>query len=456
VTTPRRTLFAASLGFFVVILDTTIVNVALPSIGDDLGDDLGDLQWVVDSYVIVFAALLLSSGALGDRIGVARCYGAGMALFTFASVACGAAPTLPVLLAARVLQGVGAALLLPNSLALVRLAYHDPGSRAKAIATWAAVGGIALAAGPILGGILTTSLDWRAIFLVNLPVGVIAVAATARAPRSPLRETPLDLPGQVAAIVAVGAVTFAVIEAGERGVGDRAALAAFALFLVASGAFLAIERRSVHPAVPFDLFRSPMVGTAIFAGLVFNFAFYGQVFALTLYFQEVLGHSALVSGLMFLPLFGMIAGLNVAAGVLTSRHGPRPPLIFGEVVLIVGLLAMLVLDASTPTALILVLLVPMGIGGGISIPPLTAALLEALPPERAGLASGVFNAARQFGGGLGVAVFGGLGAASGLVDGRHVALVLGAVGVAVALGVTVAYVDPPRRRARRVAMVEAD
>ena len=243
----RRTLFAASLGFFVVILDTTIVNVALPAIGDDLGGDLGDLQWVVDGYVIAFAALLLSSGALGDRIGVARGYSAGMVLFTAASVACGLAPSLPVLLAARVLQGVGAALLLPNSLALVRLAYDDPGARAKAIATWAAVGGVALAAGPVLGGILTEAVDWRAIFFVNVPVGIVAVAA--------------DLAGAALAARAHAArparpgggdrrrrqLTFAVIEAGERGVGNTATLIAAALFVVATAAFLAIERRSPTP-----------------------------------------------------------------------------------------------------------------------------------------------------------------------------------------------------------------
>ncbi len=165
------------------------------------------------------------------------------------------------------------------------------------------------------------------------------------------------------------------------------------------------------------------------------------MFVLSLYFQEVLGHSALIAGLMFLPLTALITGVNVGAGALTSRLGPRPPLIAGELVLIAGLLVMLALDASTSTALILVLLVPMGIGGGLSIPPLTAALLEALPAERAGLASGVFNAARQFGGGLGVAVFGGL-VASGFVAGMHVALVLGAIGVAVALVLTVAYVHP--------------
>ena len=343
----RRTLFAASLGFFVVILDTTIVNLALPAIGDDLGGDLGDLQWVVDGYVVAFAALLLSSGALGDRIGVARGYSAGMLVFTVASVACGLAPSLPVLLGARVLQGVGAALLLPNSLALVRLAYHDPGARAKAIATWAAMGGVALAAGPVVGGILTTTVDWRAIFFLNVPVGILAIALTSRAPRSPRERTPLDLPGQAAAIVAIGALTFAVIEAGQHGIGAPATLIAAALFVVGATAFVAIERRSSHPAVPFDLFRSHLVATAVAGGMLFNFAFYGQVFVLSLYFQDVLGHSALISGLMFLPLTALIAATNVVAGRLTSREGPRRPLIVGELILIAGLLAMLVFDETT-------------------------------------------------------------------------------------------------------------
>lgn len=447
---PARVLFAASLGFFVVILDVTIVNVALPAIGDDLGADLSELQWVIDAYVVVFAALLLSSGALGDRIGVARCYVAGMTAFTLASVACGAAPTLGVLLGARVLQGAAAALLLPSSLALVRLAYPDAGERAKAVATWAAVGGVALAAGPVLGGLLTGAVDWRAIFLINIPVGIAAVVATVHGPRSARKRTPLDLPGQAAAIVAIGAVTFGVIEAGHEGLDSAAAIAGLVTFAVATGAFLAIERRSSHPAVPLDLFRAPMVATTIAAGLLFNFAFYGQVFVLSLYFQDVLGHSPLVTGLMFLPLTALIAAINIWAGRLTSAHGPRAPLLAGQLLTAVAMLGLLALDADTPTALILVLLVPVGIGAGLPVPPLTAALLEALPPERAGLASGVFNAARQFGGGIGVALFGGL-IAGEFVGGMHVALALGSAAVLLSMALTWLYVDPPARGAARTA-----
>ena len=217
---------------------------------------------------------------------------------------------------------------------------------------------------------------------------MVAVLANVHGPRSPRKRTPLDLPGQAAAIVAIGALTFGVIEAGHEGLDSTPALAAFAVFAVAAAAFVAIERSLAHPAVPLDLFRTPMVATTVVGGLLLNFAFYGQVFVLSLFFQQVLGHNALVSGLMFLPLTALIAAVNIVSGRLTSRHGPRPPLIAGQAIMIAGLLAMLAFDADSATALILVLLVPMGVGGGLAVPPLTAALLEALPPERAGLASG--------------------------------------------------------------------
>jgi DHA2 family methylenomycin A resistance protein-like MFS transporter len=443
---PRRTLFAASLGFFVVILDTTIVNLALPAIGEDLGASLSELQWVIDGYVVVFASLLLSSGALSDRIGAARCYAGGMIAFTTASVACGAAPTLGVLLVARVLQGAAAALLLPSSLALVRLAYDAPRERARGIAVWAAAGGVAIAAGPVLGGLLTSGVDWRAIFLLNVPVGAIAVIATVHGPRTPPLRTPLDLPGQIAAILGVGALTLAVIEAGHRGIGSGPALAAAAVFIASAVAFVVIERRSAHPAVPFDLFRAPVVGATITSGLIFNFAFYGQLFLLSLFFQGVLGHSALEAGLMFLPLTALIALANIYSGRWTSLSGPRRPLIAGELLLIAGFAALIGIDAESPTVLILAALTPIGIGGGLAIPPLTAALLEALPAERSGLASGVLNAARQFGGGLGVALFGGL-VGGEFVAGMHEALAIGVATLLVTVPLTLAYVDPPGKPA---------
>jgi MFS transporter, DHA2 family, methylenomycin A resistance protein len=438
----RRTLYAASLGFFLVVLDTTIVNVALPAIGEDLDADLSELQWVVDAYVVVFAGLLLSSGALSDRIGADRCYSLGMAAFAVASLACAAAPSLEVLLAARVIQGAAAALLLPSSLSLVRRAYPDAGERAHAIGLWAAIGGGALAAGPVLGGVLTDLVDWRAIFVINLPFAAAAVLLTAGAPRVPPHRDPLDVPGQIAAIVAVAALTFAVIEGGHEGVGSAPTVAAAAIAVAAGAAFVVIEMGSAHPAVPFELFRSRVLSSAVVIGLIFNFAFYGQVFVLSLFFQQVLGQSALEAGLMFLPLTALITGVNLIAGRVTASRGPRPTLLAGQVVMLAGFAAFSLVDADTAIAVILALLVPIGVGGGFAIPPLTAAMLESVPESKAGLASGSFNAARQFGGGLGVAVFGAM-IATNFVASMQLSMLLAAAGILVTLALSAAYIRTP-------------
>lgn len=422
-----------------IVLDTTVVNVAVPSVGDDLDAALSDLQWIVDAYVVVFAALLLSSGTLSDRIGAARCFSLGMIGFTAASLVCGAAPALWVLLAARVAQGAAAALLLPSSLALVRLAFEDPRERARAIGTWVAVGGTAVAAGPVLGGVLTSAVDWRAIFLINLPVGIIAVAANVRAPAAPRNREPLDLPGQLAAIVAVGTLTFAVIKGGHEGFASPLVVAMLLTFAFASAAFVAIERGSAHPALPLSLFRSPTLSGSVLVGLVLNFAFYGQLFVFSLFFQDVLGHSPVEAGLMFLPLTALIAGVNLVAGRMVNRFGPRVPLLLGQLSMVVGLLGMTQVDQDSATALILLLTVPIGVGGGLAIPPLTAVLLDSVPAEQAGLASGLFNAARQFGGGLGVAVFGGM-VASDFIPGMHLSLAVGAAAVLVSFAVAARYV----------------
>ena len=245
----RRTLAAALLGFFLITLDASVVNVALPAIGDDLHGGLSALQWVVDGYTLAFAALMLSTGALSDRVGAGRAFAGGVVVFAAASLACGAAPGLGVLVAARVVQGAAAAVMLPSSLALVRQAYPDPVGRTRAISLWATGGSTAVALGPVVGGVLTTAWDWRAIFFVNLPFALLALPL-ARAARSERRPAPLDVPGQLTAVLALGAVTFAVIEGGVRG-WSAAGLAA-----VAAAAFAVAERRHPHPVVPFGLFRN--------------------------------------------------------------------------------------------------------------------------------------------------------------------------------------------------------
>ncbi|MDU9000234.1 MFS transporter [Streptomyces mirabilis] len=404
---PAPALAAAVLGFFVITLDALVVNVALPSIQDDLGGGVTGLQWVMDGYTLMFAALLLSSGALSDRIGARQAYAAGFALFIAASAACGCAPTLGVLIGARLLQGLGAAVMLPASMALIREAYPDQVERARAISIWAMGGAVASAAGPVLGGFLTL-LSWRAIFFINLPVGLVALLLFTRIARSPRREAPLDRTGQIAAVVAMGGLTYGVIEAGADGVGAPRVLIALGLAIVALIVFLTSQARGRHPMVPLDLFRSRGVVVPLLGGFAFTVGFYGLVFLLSLYFQELRGLSSSATGLAFLPMTVVTAFMNLVAARAAERFGARVPIAVGLFLMAVGLMVLCVVPQSTPVRLMAVLLVPVGAGGALAVPALTAVLLDNVPAERAGTASGVLNTFRQLGGALAVAVYGAL------------------------------------------------
>ncbi|MFE5910208.1 MFS transporter [Streptomyces wedmorensis] len=401
---PGPALAAAMLGFALITLDTSVVNVALPAIGADLRAGMSGLQWVVDSYTLAFAALLLSSGALADRVGASRAYGAGAVVFTLASAACGVAPGLPALLAARTVQGAAAAVMLPASLALVREAYGDPERRARAVSLWAAGGTVAVALGPVAGGALTTAWSWRGIFFINLPLGLVALVLLTRVVRSERRPAPLDLPGQLTAVAALGGLTFAAIEGGTEG---RWALGVAA---VSFAAFLLTESRRRHPMVPLGLFRNTTVAVAVTAGAANSVAFYGMVFVFSLFFQQVLGLSALGAGLMFLPMTGLLAGVNVLSAKAAARYGAKVPIVVGQAVAVAGLLGLLTVDADSSLAAQALLLVPLALGAGFSLPPLIASMMEAVPAERAGTAAGLLNAIRQTAGGLAIAVFGSLAA----------------------------------------------
>jgi len=258
-------LAAAMLGFFVVALDAQVVNVALPGIRADLGGGLSGLQWVVTGYTLMFSALLLFGGTLSGRAGAGRAYGAGMVVFAAASAAGGLAPSLGFLVAARLVPGAGAALVTPTSLALIREAYHDPGQRARAIAYWAMGGSVAAAAGPVLGGVLS-QLDWRLIFFLNLPTVALALTVLTRADASARRAVPLDWTGQTCAVLAVAALTYAVIEGGKQGYGSAPILAAFMAAIAASAAFLAAQALGRHPIVPLEMFRSRTAAILLAAG----------------------------------------------------------------------------------------------------------------------------------------------------------------------------------------------
>jgi DHA2 family methylenomycin A resistance protein-like MFS transporter len=424
---PQPVLVAALLGFSMIGLDALAVNVALPEIGRALGGSTLGLQWIVDAYTLMFAALLLSAGALSDRFGAKRVYATGLTVFTAASAACGLAPALGVLIVARLVQGGAAAVMLPSSLALVRQAYPDTGRRARAIAVWTAGGAVAAAAGPIAGVVLTTATGWRMIFFLNLPVSAVILAVLARVPRSPRRTAPLDVPGQLTAVIALGVLAYGVIEGGEAGFGRPVVLGCLAGSAIALVAFVAVEARAATPMVPLHLFRSPIVTACVAIGFSVNAAFYGIVFVFGLFFQEILGMSAMAAGLMFVPMTALIFLANIGSARAAARFGPRLPIAVGQLLAAAGLLAVLRVDAGTGRATVAVLLIPLGIGLGFAVPSLTNVLLDNISPDRAGIAGGVLNSMRQTGGAVAVAVFGGLVAGrTTFVPGLHHSLLIAA------------------------------
>ncbi|GAB90640.1 MFS transporter [Gordonia rhizosphera] len=429
---PVFALSAAILGFFVVTLDAVIVNVALPSIRESLGGGMAGLQWVVDGYTLLFAALLLSSGSLADRIGARHALAVGFALFAVASFACGAAPTLPVLIGMRFVQGAAAALIVPASLTLVSETYPDPRRRSRAVGMWAMGGAVASTAGPVAGGLLT-ELNWRWIFLINVPVAVIALLALRRTAPSPTHPTRLDWPGQLAAVTAMAALTFAAIEAGDVGVLGGSVLVALLVAVIGLTAFVLIEARTKDPMVPLDLFGGRVFRISLIAGFAFMVGYFGLPFVMSLYFQQTQGMSAFQTGIAFLPMMLIGLVLTPFSARIVERVGARTPIVGGLACMVVGMVALVLAAPSAPNWALSILMVLVGLGGPLTMPPLTALLLHHVPPERTGTASGVFNTSRQIGGALAVAVFGALLADdSAFTDGLHISLLVGATVVAIA------------------------
>ena len=440
----RLVLTTALLGFFMISLDATAVNVALPAIGQSLRGATSGLQWTVDGYTVPFAALLISAGAVSDRLGARRVFGWGMVLFTIASAACGAAPALAVLIAARVVQGGAAAVMLPSSLALVRQAFPDPAARARAVAAWSSGGAAAMAAGPVLGGILTSTAGWRAIFFVNLPVGAAAlVLLMLRVARSPQLAAPLDPAGQVTAVLGLAALTFGVITGGSAGFTAPLALAGLAVAVLAAACFVAVESRVARPMVPLALFRSPAVVASVVTGFSINAAFYGVAFTLSLYFQRELGEPAITAGLLFLPMTGLLALANLVSARVAARWGHHVPVRAGLCVGTIGMLLLAFLRGRTGMELALV---PAGVGLGFALPSLTFLLLDALPAGQAGLAGGLFNAGRQTGGALAVAAFGALVSGS-FMTGMHVSMLISGLLLFISTVAAFAVFRPARLRA---------
>jgi MFS transporter, DHA2 family, methylenomycin A resistance protein len=399
-----------SLGYGVVQLDVTIVNTALHAIGSSLGGGVSGLQWVVSTYTIAFAAFILTAGALGDRMGAKRIFMAGFAIFTLASLACALSPSTPVLIAARAVQGLGAAILVPNSLALLNHAFPSEQERTRAVGIWLAGASLAFTAGPFTGGALIALANWRAIFLVNLPIGLAALWLSWRyvdeTPASPSHK--LDLAGQALAITSLGCLAGAIIEAGALGLGNGWVLASFAISAAACVLFIYREARTKQPMLPLSLFQHRMFSLTALIGLLVNIPFYGLIFVLSLYFQTIEGWSALETGLAFVPMMGIVLPANLLAARVSEWIGTAATIAAGAAISAAGCAALLWISPATPYWALVGQLIAMGGGLGLLVPPLTSALLGSVEKSRSGVAAGVLNATRQTGSVIGVALFGSL------------------------------------------------
>lgn len=411
-TNQRVTLVATGLGLFMIFLDALIVNVALPVIQADFRVGESGLQWVVTTYSIGMAVAIMSSATLADLHGRRKLYIIGIALFTASSVACGLAPTLDVLNVARTVQGIAAATVNVTSLALVSAAFPDPKQKARAIGIWTAIASTAMAIGPALGGFLVQTSGWRTIFLVNVPVGIVAVILTIRfvaESRDP-RERRFDLPGQLLFALAVGAFAYAVIDGPKVGWTSPRIIALFIIAFVSIAAFVRFERASPDPMMDLTLFGDRTYSLAIVTIFSVLFAIYGMLLVITQYFQNVRGYSPPETGLLLLPWSVTMMIVSLTVGRVVGKVGTRLPILVGLASLIVGFLIMIAGMSTSP----LVMVIGMSLasaGGAACLTPITTLAMTSVPHERAGMASGIMSAQRAIGSTVGFAVLGSILAA---------------------------------------------
>jgi EmrB/QacA subfamily drug resistance transporter len=434
-------LSALSAALFMVMLDNTVVTVALPSIERDLGVGLQELEWIVNAYVLVFAALMLTSGRLADMLGRRRVFLAGLTLFTASSLACGLAIDEAMLIATRALQGVGAALMIPTTLSIVTATF-DERERGLAIGIWAGVSSLALAIGPLVGGAIVQYVSWQWIFLLNLPIGIaggLAGLAFIAESRDESAGRSLDLPGLVVSATAVFALVLGLIEANQRGWGSPVVLVLFAGGVVGLALFVALERRAPRPMLDLTLFRSAAFAGANVVALIVSVAMFGVLFFVSLYVQRILGHAPLAAGAMFLPLTVMSTVASPAAGKLADRIGARAPMTGGMALTGISLAMMSRLGSDAGFWDLAPGFVLAGLGIGLTMTPMMTAGMGAVPVAKAGVASGVLNTSRQLGGCLGIALMGailaahsssaashGASAANAFVDGLQLVLLVAA------------------------------
>ena len=401
------TLAAVAFGLFMIMLDNTVVNVALPSIQEELGADLSQLQWIVTGYALSFAALMLIGGKLADAFGRRLIFVVGIVVFTGASLWCGLADSGEMLIAARVVQGMGAALMNPATLSIIAATF-PPKERGMAIGIWAGVSALALAIGPLVGGLLTQHLSWHWIFFINIPVGAIAIAASFLLITESKDETheSLDLPGLATSALGLFALTYGLIEANEYGWTSARIVGSFVVAVVALASFVLIERRRRSPMLDLTLFRSGTYTGANVAMLLVALAMFGVFFFVSLYMQNVLGYSAVQAGAAFLPMTVLIILVAPIAGKLSDKHGSRWLMTGGMVLLGVQLLYLSQLGVDADFWNLLPGFVVGGLGMARAMTPTAAAATRAVPVHKSGVGSAVLNAMRQVGGSVGVALMG--------------------------------------------------
>jgi EmrB/QacA subfamily drug resistance transporter len=434
----RWVLGVTVLGSGIALLEATVVNVALPEIGRDLDADVAGLQWIINGYLLTLAALILLGGSLGDRYGRRRIFNLGVIWFTGASALCALAPNAEILIAARVIQGIGGALLTPGSLAIIEATFHRE-DRAMAIGAWSALGGIAAAIGPLVGGWLIEAVSWRAIFLINIPIGAFVVWAAARhvpETRDPTITGKLDFRGSALASLALAGITFTVIQAPEDGIGSPIVLAALVLGLASAVAFVRAERRSPEPMLPLSIFDSRQFTSANVVTFVVYAALGGVFFLLVVFLQVALGYSPIAAGAASLPITALMLVLSPRAGALATRIGPRLPLTLGPILIAVAMVMMTGIDpGDSYLGAVLPAIVVFGLGLSLVVAPITATVLAAADERHAGVASGVNNAVArtaQLAAVAGLPLIAGLSGADyespvAITDGFHMAMLATAV-----------------------------
>jgi len=408
----------ASLAFVVSQLDVSIVNIALPSIAKAFSVSISSLQWIADAYTVAFAALMLSAGGMSDRLGSRHVFQSGLLLFGVASAGCGLAWSAGSLIAFRALQGVGAATMIPSSLSLLNQAFaHEPEQRGRAVALWTMAGGVSIAAGPILGGLLLHVSSWRLIFIVNIPICLVGLLMSSRLKESERHpHQGLDIPGQIMWMLALTFFITAIIEWHAKEIARSLVLGFFVFSAVVMCGFLWFERKARTAILPLDLFKAPVFNVLLLFGIIVNNAYYGTVFVLSLYLQNVLHYDVVGAGLAFLPLTGGFVISNIASGKLMAKYGIRLPLLLGSLLAAAGYAGLLVASPETPYWQLFVPFIVIPLGMGVAVPAMTTGILSSVEKTRSGTASAVLNTTRQAAGAMGVAIFGAMagGGAAGI------------------------------------------